>query len=291
MTAYPRRIVCLAAEVPEILDRLGVFNRVIAVSGFARHPTAVKGLPKVGGFSTPDIEKIVAMSPDLVITISDIQAATAAALIKRGIPVLALNPHRLDDIWHNILLLGGILGVQDTAHHVVQTLQAAFHALRAPFPAGVRPRVYFEEWYDPLVSGIGWVSDVIEGVGGEDIFRDLATRPVAPERLVTAEAVIARQPDIIIASWRGKPADLDAIRQRPGWHTIPAVAAGQVYEIASEDLLQTGPSILNGARIVRNLLERVALSTATGSTVLTSLHRISIIIKPLLMPRGWRTWL
>jgi iron complex transport system substrate-binding protein len=251
---YPHRIVCLAAEAPEILDRLGAFDRVVAVSGFARQPSAVRQLPKVGGFSDPDIEKILTLQPDLVVTTSDIQAEAAAACIRQGIPVLALNPHRLADVWQSILLLGGILGLQAEAKQLVTTLQEELEGLRLPMGAQTRPRVYFEEWPDPLISGIGWVSDLIEVIGGVDIFCDRGAGIRAVERVVSAEEVIARQPDLIIASWCGKKADLASIRQRPGWQDLPAVRQGQVHEIASQYILQTGPSLLAGARRLQQLL-------------------------------------
>lgn len=253
---YPQRVVCLAAEAPEIMDRLGAFERIVAVSGFARQPTAVRQLPKVGGFANPDLAKILALQPDLAITISDIQAEPAAQLIKAGIPVLALNPHRLADVWQNIRLIGGVLGLSAAAEKLVDELQAALAALRATTPVAHRPRVYFEEWHDPLISGIGWVSDLIDWVGGIDIFRELADQPAATARIVDPAAVIARHPDLIIASWCGKKADLTAIYQRPGWAMLPAVAQGHVYEIVSDELLQTGPSLLHGARALHQLIQR-----------------------------------
>jgi len=251
---HPRRIVCLAAEAPEILNRLGAFDRIVAVSGFARRPAAVRQLPKVGGFANPDIQKILALQPDLAITITDIQADSAAELIRRGIPVLALNPHRLAHIWRNILLIGGTLGRQAAAEQLVTELGEELETLRSTTPEPERPRVYFEEWPDPLISGIGWVSDLIDLVGGRDIFPERADCTRATGRIVTSEEVIARAPEVIIASWCGKPADLDAIRQRPGWQQVPAVQRGRIHEIPSEQVLQTGPSILDGARRLKQLI-------------------------------------
>ncbi|MBX3015980.1 MAG: ABC transporter substrate-binding protein [Caldilineaceae bacterium] len=255
-TSYPSRIVCLAAEAPEILDRLGAFERIVAVSGFARQPAAVRQLPKVGGFADPQLDKILALQPDLAITITDIQAEIAAQLIKAGIPVLALNPHRLADVWRNIRLIGGVLGFNHAAEQLVAELQADLEPLRSTAPLEARPRVYFEEWHEPLISGIGWVSDLIDWVGGVDIFRELAEQPRAPKRVVDSATVLERQPEVIIASWCGKKADLAAIRNRPGWAQIPAVARGTVYEIASDDLLQTGPNLLKGAKALQQLIQQ-----------------------------------
>jgi len=179
---YPKRIVSLAAEGPEILDLLGAFDRLVGVSGFARRPIRVRDLPKVGGFATPDLEKVMSLKPDLVITMSDIQAEAAASLVKRGVPVLALNAHSLEDVWRNILLVGGVIGRQAEAEAAVRHLQAKLDALRRQTALPRRVRVFFEEWPDPLVAGIGWVSDLIEYLGGEDIFRDLRDRHQAPER-------------------------------------------------------------------------------------------------------------
>lgn len=253
---YPQRIVCLAAEAPEILYRLGAFDRIVGVSGFARRPEAVKSLPKVGGFAQPDVERVLALQPDLVITISDIQAEAAATLIKQGVPVLALNPHRLEDVWRNILVIGGAVGAQRQAELLVASLQAELAAIPLLQPLPRRPRVFFEEWPDPLVSGIGWVGDLIRAVGGEDLFPELADQPKADGRVVTPEAVAAREPEVVLASWCGKPADLEAIRRRPAWQRTPAVRHGHIYEVSSDLILQTGPSLIEGARqIYQRLLE------------------------------------
>lgn len=249
---FPQRIVCLAAEAPEILDALGAFDRVVGISGFARRPQVVRDLPKVGGFRDPGEAQILDLAPDLVITTSDIQAEIAARLIKAGVAVLALNPHRLEDIYRSILLIGGAIGEQARAEQVTESLSANLEMLRVNLSDEARPRVYFEEWYEPQISGIGWVSDLIELVGGRDIFREYAERELAPQRIVTSETVIQRAPDVIIASWCGKKADLDSIRRRPGWEEIPAVRNGRVYEIKSDDILQTGPSIVEGARLLRH---------------------------------------
>ncbi len=260
---YPQRIVSLAAEGPEILELLGAFDRLVGVSGFARRPEKVRDLPKVGGFATPDLERVLALEPDLVITASDIQADAATYLIKRGIPVLALNPHSLEDVWRNLLLVGGVVGRQAEAQAAVERLQGELAAIRDARPLPRRVRVFFEEWPEPLVSGIGWVSDVIEYLGGEDIFRDLHERRTAPERVVTREEVARRAPEVIIASWCGRKARLDEIRARPEWQEVPAVRGGHVYEVPSDTVLQAGPSLLEGARQIQALLWRAAAEEPT----------------------------
>lgn len=256
---YPQRIVCLAAEAPEILHRLGAFDRIVGVSGFARQPEAVKRLPKVGGFAEPDLERVLSLRPDLVITISDIQAEVAAGLIRHGIPVLALNPHRLEDVWQSILVVGGAIGAQRPAETLVASLQAELTAIPLAQPLPRPPRVFFEEWPDPLISGIGWVGDLIRAVGGEDLFPELAQQPNAAGRVVTLDAVAERGPEVVLASWCGKPADLDSIRRRPAWQETPAVQRGHIFEISSDLILQIGPSLIEGARqIHRRLGEAVA---------------------------------
>lgn len=256
---YPQRIVCLAAEAPEILHRLGAFDRIVGVSGFARRPEQVKRLPKVGGFAAPDIERVLALQPDLVITISDIQAEAAASLIRHGVSVLALNPHRLADVWQNILVIGGAIGAQRPAETLVASLQAELAAIPLAQPLPRRPRVFFEEWPEPLVNGIGWVGDVIRAVGGQDLFPELADQPKAEGRVVEAETVAAQEPEVVLASWCGKAADLESIRRRPAWQTTPAVRHDHIYEISSDLILQTGPSLIEGARQIHQRLLEAAM--------------------------------
>lgn len=263
LTLYPQRIVSLAAEGPEILDLLGAFDRLVGASSFARRPEKVRNLPKIGGFATPDLEKVLALEPDLVITTSDVQADAAAHLIKRGIPVLALHPHSLEDVWRNILLVGGAVGRQVEAQAAVARLQEELAAIRYTRPLPRRVRVFFEEWPDPLVAGIGWVSDLIDYLGGEDVFRELRTRRTAPERVVTREEVARRAPEVIIASWCGKKARLDEIRARPEWQEVPAVRNGHVYEVPSDLILQAGPSLIEGARQIHAVLWKAAASEPT----------------------------
>jgi len=251
---YPQRVVCLAAEAPEILDALGALDRVVGRSAFASPRDKIKQIPNVGGFATPNIEKILALQPDLIITTSDIQAKIAAQLIGKGLPVLALTPHRLADVWRNILLIGGAMGLSNRAEKLVTQLRAELTVIRDNAPLVQPVRVYFEEWPDPLISGIGWVSDLIEYLGGEDVFAELRSKRLAMERVILPESIIAQQPELIILSWCGKPAKIDDVIQRSGWQDIPAVQNGYIYEIESNHILQTGPGMLEGARQLKALM-------------------------------------
>lgn len=264
MANYPQRVVCLAAEGANILCALGLMDRVVGVSAFTTEPADARQLPRIGGFSTPDLKKITDLRPDLALTISDIQADIGRELVKQGVPVLALNPHSLADIWQSWRMVGGVLGVQEEAARVVRDFQRRLDALRAAHDLNAlraahdsepRPKVYFEEWPDPTVSGIGWVGELIQWMGGEDIFGELSNQPHAPGRVVEWNEIVRRAPDVIIASWCGKPADLDAIKQRPGWDAIPAVRHGRVYEIDSTHILQVGPGLYRGAELLRKYID------------------------------------
>lgn len=268
-TLYPRRIVSLAAEVPAILKALGAFERLVGVSAFATHPPEVDELPRVGGFSTPNVRRIVQLCPDLVITTSDVHADTAAELIRMGIQVVSLNPHRLEDVYRNILLVGGLVGRVERAQWVVARMQADLANLARSLALRTPVRIYFEEWPGPMVSGIGWVSDIIHLLGGEDIFREQALHPKAAQRVVTPEMVLERQPDVIFLSWCGKPADVSLVMRRTGWQQLPAVRAKRIFEIPSDLMLQPGPQLVEGARLLVNALRMVAQSNGASSQAIT----------------------
>jgi len=260
----PSRIVCLSAEAVEVLYRLGCEDRIAGVSAFATEPPAARRKPKVSGFSTVHYDRIDALKPDLIITFSDVQAEAARELLRRGYTVLATNQRSLADVFDTIALIGRVVGREPQAKRLVDGMRAVLGP-----PASCRPvrrcssrqdasipGVYFEEWNDPLISGIRWVSELIEAAGGRDVFSDLRERSRAPDRVVAADEVIRRRPDIIIASWCGKKADLKAICARPGWEAIPAVRNGRVYEIPSADILQPGPGLGRGFCQLRKLIER-----------------------------------
>ncbi|RME13964.1 MAG: cobalamin-binding protein [Ardenticatenia bacterium] len=257
-TLYPRRIVSLAAEVPAILQALGEFHRLVGVSAFATYPPDVEHLPRVGGFSTPNVRRILDLRPDLVITTSDIHAEVTTELVRAGVQVMSLNPHRLEDVYRNILLIGGLVGRLERAQWVVARMQADLATLARSLGLAAPVRVYFEEWPGPMVSGIGWVSDLIHLLGGEDIFRDRAMHAKAAQRVVTPELVRERQPDVIFLSWCGKPADTAILHRRPGWKAIPAVRENRIFEIPSDVILQAGPQLIEGARMLADGLRTIS---------------------------------
>lgn len=243
------RIVCLSAEAADICARIGAWEDVVGVSAFASQA----GLPRrplVGGFSTVDVDPIVRLRPDLVITFSDVQAEISARLIRAGCTVLATNQRSLLEIVATIRLIGRTIGRAPMAEVVATQFQRDLEEFRSHTEP--RPRVYFEEWPDPTVSAIGWVGELIELCGGTDVF---ASRrgPSAKDRTVTLDDVMDAAPDIVLASWCGKAVDVDSIRRRRGWQEIPALKRGALYALDSGDFLQPGPRILAGARELRSL--------------------------------------
>lgn len=252
----PDRIVCLTEETVETLYLLGEEARIVGVSGYAVRPPRVRReKPRVGAFTSADIPKILALEPDLVLTFSDLQAEIAAELIRAGITVHAFNQRDVAGILTMIRTLGALVGCADRAEALAQEMAARL----IPATPARRPRVWFEEWDDPLISGIGWVSELIEVAGGEDVFADLAHQKSARDRIVTPDRVIAAAPDVILASWCGKKVRPEKIAARPGWDTIPAVQAGRIIEIKSPLILQPGPAALtDGLDAIRAALEGVA---------------------------------
>ena len=240
----PRRIVCLTEETVETLYLLGEQDRIVGVSGYAVRPPQVRREKKrVSAFITADIPKILALTPDLVLAFSDLQADIAAALVRAGVAVHVFNQRNVAGILAMIRTLGAMTGAADRAEQL-----AAGYENRLADIAGVarapRPRVYFEEWDAPLISGIGWVSELIEIAGGVDILPELRACKSATERIVAPETVRDLAPDVILASWCGKKVVPDRIRQRPGWDAIPAVRNHRIVEIKSPLILQPGPAAL-----------------------------------------------
>ena len=248
------RLVCLAAEAADIVVGLGAADCLVGVSSFARLPHYLKDVPRIGGFSTPALSAVLALDPDLVIATSDVQADAVAELLRSGLPVLALNPHRLGDVPQNIHLIGAALGLPDAAGRFVDRFCLELESLRCPQRSAKRPCVFFEEWPEPMVSGIGWVGDLIEHLGGIDAFPELRDRRRAEQRRVDPNEVVKRQPDLIVASWCGKKVVPQRITARSGWAAIPAVRHGRVWEIPSDDILQAGPRLLRGARALSRMI-------------------------------------
>ncbi|MDR3402556.1 MAG: ABC transporter substrate-binding protein [Chthoniobacter sp.] len=245
------RIVCLSAEAADICARLGAWDDVVAVSAFASQ-AGLAPRPVIGGFSTSDCERVAALRPDLVICFSDVQADIAAQLIRLGCPVLTTNQRTLAEIAETIRLIGGAIGRAADAERVAAQFLDELETLRSA--AAPRPRVYFEEWPEPLISAIGWVGELIEHCGGVDVFAARRGR-ASRERVVAPEEVIAADPEIIIASWCGQRVDIGALRARPGFSAIRAVQDGQIHAIPSDLLLQPGPRVLEGGREFRRILD------------------------------------
>ena len=255
-TELPQRIVCLTAETAEIAYLLGAGDRVVGVPGTARRPEAAREKARVGGFTTFRLDKILALEPDLVLAFSDLQKDVVRDLIGSGIPVLCTNQRALDDVLRAILLIGGAIGRVEAARALVQDMSDEMRQVReysSVWPD--RPRVYFEEWHDPLIAGIRWVSELIEIAGGRDVFAELRDRHGAQGRIVPAEAVIERDPQIILASWCGKPVETASIRGRAGWDRISAVKAGEVHEVDGADILSPGPSLMVGLRRIHEIIQ------------------------------------
>jgi len=243
----PERIVCLTEETVETLYLLGEEARIVGVTGYAVRPPQVRReKPRVGAFTSADLEKIIALTPDLVVTFSDLQAEIAAGLIRAGIAVHAFNQRDIAGILAMIRTLGALVGAGEAADALACDYEARLARIAAQEDAraGPRPRVYFEEWDDPLITGIGWVSELIDIAGGTDCFAHLRGCQGARERTVTPDAVIAAAPDVILASWCGKKVVPARIAARPGWEAIPAVRAGRIHEIKSPLILQPGPAAL-----------------------------------------------
>ncbi|MBR1217571.1 cobalamin-binding protein [Bradyrhizobium sp. U87765 SZCCT0131] len=242
----PRRIVCLTEETVETLYLLGEQDRIVGVSGYAVRPPQVRReKPRVSAFISADLPKITALSPDLVLTFSDLQADIVASLVRAGIAVHAFNQRDIAGILAMIRTVGALVDAADRARALADDLARRLDTVAAAAARqAMRPKVYFEEWDEPMISGIGWVSELIAIAGGDDVFPELARAAGARERIVTSERVIAAAPDVILASWCGKKVVPERIRQRPGWQDIPAVQNGRIVEIKSALILQPGPAAL-----------------------------------------------
>ena len=242
----PARIVCLTEETVETLYLLGEEARIVGISHYVvRPPRARKEKPRVTSFVTGNVDEIVALRPDLVLGFSDVQAELAATLVKRGLEVLVTNQRTVAEILDAIRLLGAIVGRPAEAAALADGLAANVAATRdraATLPR--RPRVYFEEWDDPLISAIGWVSELIEVAGGDEIFAERRGGRAARERFVEPADVLDRAPELVLASWCGKKFNRKRFEARPGFADLPAVRAGQVFEVPSPIILQPGPAAL-----------------------------------------------
>jgi iron complex transport system substrate-binding protein len=245
LTPYPRRIICLTEETTETLYLLGEQERIVGVSGYTVRPPEARLKPKVSAFINAKFDKILELKPDLVFAFSDLQADIAAELIRRGVTVMTFNQRSIAEIMEMILTVGRIVGGEERAQALVGLLQAELDAIRdSATRFGHRPRVLFEEWYDPLISGICWVEELIEIAGGECIFPELRKHQSARNRIVEPADVIAKDPEVIIGSWCGRALKKEWIRQRPAWDQISAIRNNHIYEVKSAYILQPGPAAL-----------------------------------------------
>ena len=257
---YPARIVCLTEETTETLYLLGEGHRVAGVSGYTVRPPEARGKPRVSAYIHAKFDRIEALAPDLILGFSDLQADIAAELIRRGYPVMTFNQRSVAEILQMIRLLGGMVGCGARADALASRLEGDldfYRASAARLPR--RPRVFFEEWPDPLISGIRWVEELVEIAGGEPIFPELRRAGLAKDRIVVPAEVARRDPDVIVASWCGKPVRTGTIAARSGWGATSAVRHGRIHEIKSSIILQPGPAALtDGIRQLQQLIAGAA---------------------------------
>ncbi len=254
-TGSPQRIVCLTEETVEVLYLLGEHERIAGVSGFACRPKEARRKPRVSAFTSVKIDKILELRPDLVIGFSNLQAEIARDLIRAGVNTLVFNQRSLGEIFQMIVTLSRIVGAEGAGLALVERLQQGLAKVAKSaqrFPR--RPRVFFEEWMDPLIGGIRWVEELLEIAGGEPVFPTLRQEHDAARRIVDPRDVVTAAPDVVIASWCGRKVNKDVIRARPGWETIPAVRDGRLYEVKSTYILQPGPAALTEGLLQLHLI-------------------------------------
>ena len=258
MTDAPRRIVCLTEETTEVLYLLGEDSRIVGVSGFTARPPEARSKPKVSAFTSAKYDRIMELEPDLVIGFSNLQAEIARELIQRGVNVLVFNQRSVEEILAMILTLSRLVGAESRGQTLLERLRGEVDAIeRSARRLPHRPRVFFEEWNDPLISGIRWCSELIEVVGGDDVCVESRRHAEAKGRIYDPAEVARRDPEVVIASWCGRKASREKIRARPGWSEVTAVREDQLYEIKSSLILQPGPAALSDG--VDELAEIVAV--------------------------------
>lgn len=280
---YPGRIVCLTEETTETLYLLGEGDRVVGISGYTVRPPEARKKPKVSAFINAKYDKILELDPDMVLAFSDLQADIARELIKRGVSVLTFNQRSVREILEMILTLARLVGSEVKGRALVSHLSDDLDAIRESAARFARrPRVFFEEWKDPLISGICWVDELIEIAGGNSIFPELRNCQAAKDRIVDPREVARRDPEVIIGSWCGVKVNKEFIRSRAGWDNASAVRHGHIYEIKSTYILQPGPaSLTEGIRQLHAVLAQV-----TGLEVPPQLYPAEAIDRDLISRRG-----
>src|SRR5437764_3623518 len=254
---YPERIVCLTEETTETLYLLGEERRIVGISGYTVRPArARREKPRVSAFLSAKNDAILALKPDLVLGFSDLQADIGRDLAKAGLNVVLFNQRSIDEILSMVLLLSSMVGATDRGQNLIEELQQNLDAVRSSAQRLPRkPRVYFEEWDEPMISGIRWVSELVEIAGGVDLFSDLSRSQAATGRIVTSDAVLEKAPELMIASWCGKKFRPERVRSRAGWDGVPAVRDGELHEVKSAEILQPGPAALSdGVRRLHAIL-------------------------------------
>lgn len=254
---YPTRIVCLTEETTETLYLLGEGDRIVGVSGYTVRPPEAREKPRVSAYLSAKFDKIEALRPDLVLAFSDLQADLCRELVRRGLTVMTFNQRSVAEILQTIRVIGGLVGAQARAEALADRLESGLDDIRSAASNGPRPKVFFEEWDEPLISGIQWVEELVEIAGGDPIFPELRHAGLAKDRIVERQEVARRNPDVIFASWCGKRMKKSTITGRAGWSEVAAVQRDQIYEIKSSLILQPGPAALtDGVRALSDCLRR-----------------------------------
>jgi iron complex transport system substrate-binding protein len=257
---FPERIVCLTEETTEILYWIGAGERVVGVSGYTVRPPEARKKPHVSSFLDANFDRILELKPDLVLGFSDLQAELARELIKRGVPVYVFNQRSVGEILQTVRVVSGLVGKHEEGERLARELSANVEKHRkASESLPRRPRVFFEEWNEPLISGIRWCSELVELVGGEDVCAESRSQQGARGRVYAPEEVARRDPELVVASWCGRKVSAEKIRARPGWASVTAVREDQIYEIKSTYILQPGPAALtDGADQLARIVQAVA---------------------------------
>jgi iron complex transport system substrate-binding protein len=259
MSQIPKHIVCLSAEAADWLWRIGAWQNVVGVTAYFNQPDDEPSKPRVSGFSSANLNEITKLNPDLIITFSDVQTKLATELKQRGFNVFSTDQRTLAEIEQTLARLGRIVDRENESKKLLKE----FRERLAPMEnVAYRPRVYFEEWNAPLISGIAWISELIERAGGEDIFPDLRTKRAAIERAVESEKVCEANPEIIFASWCGEPVQVSQIQLRSGWSDLPAVRENHIYEISGDDVLQPGFRLIYGYEKIKQHLRAFTCDVA-----------------------------